>query len=367
MIKWATQKDKARIFELWQLCFDDSFAWTNWYFEERFSPKRTLCLWQDGQIVSDLQLNPYPLKIRSTTISTLCVSGVATHPLWQRKGYMRQLLIEAMHIAEQQGYSCMFNMPQNNNIYSKYDHLYFTNKLCAEIKGRGKAGAVENYSLDKDFLPLLKCYCKFIKNYSGIVNRTPSLFKLRLKDTFADGGSVIYNKSKGKICGYCMYIPHKDYLECTELIYDSKQTLDLLINSLLQFANGKKLQLALPADAAPLLAEYKGKRQVCPGNVLRVLNAPLFLKQLNVNLPYNIGINDKFLACNNGVFTSLGETTHAQADIEINIGEFGQWLSGYYSLKALYAKGEVKINNSNAAIALDAAFPKCLCYSLEAY
>ncbi|MEG2513696.1 MAG: GNAT family N-acetyltransferase, partial [Bacteroidaceae bacterium] len=88
--------DKEATKALWNLCFTESEAFTKLYFAERYSDcmNETIRSSKDN-IISALQLIPYPMNFGGEQITTYYVSGVCTHPKYQGKGVMKQLLIKS--------------------------------------------------------------------------------------------------------------------------------------------------------------------------------------------------------------------------------------------------------------------------------
>lgn len=368
MIRWAKEADKERIRQLWELCFSDSPPWTDWFFQTRFRSEQTVCWQEDGQIVSDMQLFPYPLRLRGQTVPALCVTGVATHPDYRGRGYMGKLFAYTMAWAAQKGYVCLFNMPQTVNLYEKYNHLYFTDRMTVQINSNKPVQDL-GIELDPsaDILPLLSCYREFMGKYSGPIDRTPDLQRLRIEDFFADGGKGLCIMKDGEVESYALYAEQPDKLEASEVIYHSQESLYAVIDALLAKSISGQIHLTLPGDAALWMSKYSCKIDLHPMNVLRILQPEKLLQLLGLPPALTLGLTDPFLPENNCVLALDGTVSQAIPEVSVDIGHFGQWISGYRTLGQLAAKGQASCGSQNIIGLADTILPAIPCYSLEAY
>ena len=62
-VRVAKIEHKADFYRLWKVCFGDSDAFCDWFFENRFAPDYSVVLETDGEIASCMQAFPYTLRI----------------------------------------------------------------------------------------------------------------------------------------------------------------------------------------------------------------------------------------------------------------------------------------------------------------
>ena len=65
---------------LWKLCFQDNEAFTDLYFRMRYKDEINMAIYENNQMVSALQMIPYPMTFCNEIISTSYISGACTHP-----------------------------------------------------------------------------------------------------------------------------------------------------------------------------------------------------------------------------------------------------------------------------------------------
>lgn len=88
-----TTKEKVKA--LWQLCFDDNEEFVEMYFRLRYKNEINIAIESGDEIVSALQMIPYPMTFCGDTVQTSYISGACTHPDFRGNGVMRELLSQA--------------------------------------------------------------------------------------------------------------------------------------------------------------------------------------------------------------------------------------------------------------------------------
>ena len=86
---------KEKVRKLWELCFHDSPAFTDLYFQMRYNNEVNIAIQSGDLVIAALQMLPYPMTYCGKTIATSYVSGACTHPDFRNKGVMRELLAES--------------------------------------------------------------------------------------------------------------------------------------------------------------------------------------------------------------------------------------------------------------------------------
>ena len=84
IIRVAKQDDRNAFRRLWDICFGDSNAFCDWFFENRFIAEYSVVLESGGEICSCMQAFPYTVLIRGKEVPGAMLCGVSTDP-YQRK------------------------------------------------------------------------------------------------------------------------------------------------------------------------------------------------------------------------------------------------------------------------------------------
>lgn len=89
-----SKKEMAR--SLWDMSFGDNIQFTNLYFERRYTDENTVAIYDGEQMISVLQLLPYPFLWKETELDSAYISGACTHAEFRNRGAMHQLLKDSL-------------------------------------------------------------------------------------------------------------------------------------------------------------------------------------------------------------------------------------------------------------------------------
>ena len=87
---------KEKVKALWKLCFEDSEAFIEMYFRLRYNNEVNIAIESGDEVISALQMLPYPMTFCGKQIQTSYISGACTHPDYRGKGVMKELLSQAL-------------------------------------------------------------------------------------------------------------------------------------------------------------------------------------------------------------------------------------------------------------------------------
>ncbi|MCR4925437.1 MAG: GNAT family N-acetyltransferase [Clostridiales bacterium] len=90
MIKYAVKEDFERLKELWHNCFNDSYAFLDVFFNERF--EKALIFEKDNKIISSLNLLKCKTVIDEKEYNSLYIYAACTDYLYRNQGFMGQLI-----------------------------------------------------------------------------------------------------------------------------------------------------------------------------------------------------------------------------------------------------------------------------------
>lgn len=98
---------KEKVKALWKLCFDDNEEFTEMYFRLRYNNEVNIALQSGDELISALQMLPYPMTFCTEEVATAYISGACTHPDYRANGVMSELLAQSF-----------VRMQQNNVLFS---------------------------------------------------------------------------------------------------------------------------------------------------------------------------------------------------------------------------------------------------------
>lgn len=282
---------------LWKLCFDDSDAFIDFYFERLYTDTRHVALQRDGCDVAAMQLLPFPMQYQGEILPTAYMSGVCTHPDYRNQGLMNELMQVALKKLYMQGVRAATLIPANKwlfDIYAK-SGFYTVFTYSTEI--------YQPKTLQKTALNIVP-YDKKHKSQT---------YDLLHKHNLARGNGLIITETYFDIIIESFQIDHSPILLCfdqqmlqgiifgtehgqiLELIYDTNEVKDALLNAFSIQTKNSELTILIPP--------FKGTD--IPLGMLRIVDAEQFLIQYAATYPdekITINLIDKILTENSGTY-----------------------------------------------------------------
>ena len=367
IVRMAKKEDKKAFFELWKICFGDSDAFCNWFFENRFLPQYSVCLEIEGKVVSCMQSFPVVLNIRGRAVDGVILAGVSTHPDYRKRGYMGKIFPYILQVLREKGVLVAIHTPALLNSYFSFGHY----PVCSANLFTGQTNQSylnENIKLYFDFpLPLEElcfCYMQFAKKYSGIITRTKENFSLKASDYFSDGGQCIVFFEKRRVEGYAFYYETKDELIAPEVVCCKDEKFPVLLESLLGIAKGKKLTAKLPPEIKGNV--LLGTNNIIEKGVAGGLDLPALLRIFIGDKGYVIEIENDVLSENIGIFDGNGNKTNQPPDLKIEGGALTQLLFGYKALNQLIKEQKASILTQKGK-ELNRILKTELCFVIDEY
>lgn len=340
MLRMADMADKAALKELWMLCFNEEQRFLDWFFDNRFLPEYCPVYEENGCIAAALHSLPVYIRLRDSILPCAIVAGVATHPNYRGRGLMNKLLAFFMDRLREEGIPLVTHRPVNLEIYRSAGHFPSSDSRYVELPAsaaRPLGDDCVDWDIPSHFADLYRCYARFAKRYSGMVQRSYADFVLKCGDYRASNAACVAAlDSKGNVEGYCLYFneggEHNTLLgeECVAL---SPEAYGRLYAALARRAAGRPMKLRLAPDAG--LAPEGAHVKVLPRSVLGVTDVSAMLASLGLPNEGAIEVIDPLLPANRGVFSLSGRPTSAPPQLRISAGRLAQWAVGYRSMADL--------------------------------
>lgn len=140
MIEISLYNDELTpIKRLWDDIFEDSEAFTEYYFENICNKNDIVVASENNQIIGMVHLNYYDAVYYGRDVKAVYIVGVAVKKQYRRKGIMRKMLEFGLEYAGKQGAAFAFLMPKRDEYYRGlgFEKIYTTKKiklrLCSEF------------------------------------------------------------------------------------------------------------------------------------------------------------------------------------------------------------------------------------------
>ena len=397
MIRMAKTKDKKAYIDLWKICFDDSPAFIDWFFENRFFPEYSACVEIDGVIVAAMQSMPLPLWIRGISIPAAIVVAVCTHPDFRGRHLMKDMFTFYMHQMREKKILAITYKPENIPTYFSLGHYPATRTLhytaapyppetgdsgrvppCdSGYKSCMRISAIAELS-ERDLRACFDLYSSIAPFFSGMVDRDEGLFLFKSNDYASDGAKAVLcfdDRLPGNqplLVGYCFFYDTPDEIYGEEFMTKDAAAASRMIRSLRSLPGGKPVDVKMPPDFAASLqamlddatpgvapeaasaaaadpvriAFSGGAASLSPQNVMGVTDIAEFLQRLDLSRfedrdllnSLAVGIKDLIVEENSITLNLLGEATASPPCLTIGIGYLVQALCGYSAIKDFETK-----------------------------
>ena len=116
---------KAAVKRMYDYSFAADMKWNRWFFDTIYRDEDVMVLEKDEKIVSSLFLQPYIFSFHEQPIGFAYISGATTESHERHKGYMTELLKEALLKANDRGDALVGLVPADTHLFFFYDKLGF--------------------------------------------------------------------------------------------------------------------------------------------------------------------------------------------------------------------------------------------------
>lgn len=319
--------------ELYKSSFDDSDAYVDWFFENKYREDHVVSLADNaGQILSALHLVERRIVLGGKSLRCPFVVAAATLPEFRGQGNFEKVMLSALYGMNEQGIVLTELFPVNHKYYLKYGFVtagkFRVHKVPERKVSEGTGACTVRVCGKDDAEWLYWLYHSYVRdaNADGYCDRTKADFAQRLDELAADGGfgCLVFREENGLPVGY--YFEESDG-NVPELVLSDYAIL------------GEIGALAGHSVTLPLWIE-RGRE--LPGNQARIVNVKKLLSLLrfdkSVCAAIRLRIRDSVL-CHNNVTLSLviaqGEVMVeecAEWDYEVSVEDLTRLVFGTYAL-----------------------------------
>lgn len=248
---------KQKLIELWQLCFDDTEAFIQLYFDRVYKEENALTIESNGALVSALQIIPYTMNFCGSELNVAYISGACTHPAYRGKGYMGELLEEAFRVMRRQGFDLTALIPANPSLFEYYRRYGYTEIFdytiveetvpATPLPDQGIIlSTIDQQSIDTAFA----YFDRKLKERPSCILHTKEDFITTLMEFHQDEGATVLATNKdGLPVGMAFLYPSIDHVYLKEFLYDSEKIRIILSQKILSHYQMNKIQYIAPPQA----------------------------------------------------------------------------------------------------------------------
>ncbi len=325
---------EEEIKKLWNLCFGDDEAFTELYFSKRYSDEVNLAIEENGNIISALQILPYPMTFGGEIISTGYISGACTHPDHREKGAMKRLLLKSFARMQDNKVPLTTLIPAEKWLFSYYSKMGYTpvfeysNKTFTVEELKPSAEYTISKYTSQPFLQeeVYSFFDENMKKRPCCIQHSYDDFLVIMDDLKLGNGELLIARSKEEIKGLLFCYAKENRLHVPELFFENDSARDTLL-----FTAAEQFQVEDISCIKPPNDEM--------GNILgmaRIIDAEKLLNIYAIHHPEletSFNISDEFIEKNNAFYSIKSgkiEITKTNKDFKsFSIQELTQALMGY--------------------------------------
>lgn len=293
---------KEQVKALWRLCFSDSDDFIDMYFDYRYTDDINMAIIQDDKVISSLQLIPYNMTFHGKLIPTSYISGACTHPGFQGKGIMRELLKRSFDRMSKTGVLISTLIPAEEwlvGYYAKTGYasvFYNSNELIlfTDMPDIPDLSILETDTFNSEMYDYLN---RHMMGRDFCIQHSEKDFRVVLADMKLSGGKIVYVVCNNTIEGLAIATPEPGYICLQEMFTDNPDIENAIINYLYR-SDGNQIRRISPVngDNAP------DRKLLGMARIINVKEVVSMYAQANPGLETNFEVIDEYLADNNGCY-----------------------------------------------------------------
>lgn len=320
---------------------------------EQVKKHSILGIFEDEQLAAKLHLIPLEVHTGEQKWKMGGIAGVATYPEHRRKGYVKDLMKQALEQMKEEGYLVSMLHPFKISFYRKYGWELLTNRVkCTLAKTdlvmqEHVPGSVKRAIKNHHYQELNEIYTQFATRFSGMLVRELSWW-----ENICDGESTaIYYNDNQQAIGYILYSVKDSKMKVEEFVALTSEARKGLWNFICQHDSMLDQVEIILEEKDPLLfslQEPNVKAEVAPYFMVRIVDVEKFLKQyafqrsdkavvLQLSDPY-ASWNEKTFSLKNGEVKVVSDKNLIDdiSIIKLDINALSAILFGYKRPMELY-------------------------------
>lgn len=317
---------KEQVKALWKLCFEDSEEFVEMYFKLRYKNEVNVAIQSGDEVISALQMLPYPMTFCGEMVQTSYISGACTHPDFRSKGVMRELLSQSFARMLRNGIQFSTLIPAEPWLFDYYKRMGYATVFQYSVKEMTLPEFIPSKEIAVNVVskPQDEVYSYLNKKLSErpcCIQHSAEDFQVIMADLPISGGNLFVAKQANEIRGITIIYKRENCIIINELLAEDKDTEYSLLFAIKQYTGCNHIIQLLPPD--------KELPQHSLG-MARIINAKEVLQIYASAFPEDdmqLEVSDKQLSVNNGYYyLSDGKCRYSAerlpgAHIQTNISE----------------------------------------------
>ena len=317
---------KEQVKALWKICFDDSEEFVEMYFRLRYKNEVNVVIQSGDEVISALQMIPYPMTFCGEMVQTSYISGACTHPDFRSKGVMRELLSQSFARMLRNGVHFSTLIPAEPWLFDYYKRMGYASVFQYSVKEITLPEFIPSKEITVDVVsePQDEVYSylnKKLSERSCCIQHTVEDFQVIMADLPISGGNLFVARQANEIRGVAIIYKGEKRIIINELLAEDKDTEYSLLFAIKQHTDCNRMTQLLPSDENLPQQALGMARIISTKDVLQIYASAFPEDEMQLE------VSDKLLSVNNGYYyLSDGKCRYSTerlpgAHIQMNISE----------------------------------------------
>nr|WP_314633693.1 GNAT family N-acetyltransferase [uncultured Porphyromonas sp.] len=288
---------------LWQLCFGDDDLFLDSYFADAYQRESTLLYQEEGRLVAHLQYPQLSLIETAETIQAGYILAACTHPDYRGRGYMRELLVEALRREQARGDVLSVIIPAEGWLWDYYQRTGGYAPLPNARQTEDERDVLDEVDPDYTAPTLLDYLCDIEQLITEPhLTHTRGIWEVILRDYEGHTDRLVwaYRDQADQVAG-AIFVVWVGEGYSVEAIFGTHEAREALL---------RKLGQALPPNSFTYNLRPSARGRSFSKGMIRILDMPAFLQyclRRDPELAFDFDYEDEVLPRQNGHYHCVGD------------------------------------------------------------
>ncbi len=290
--------------KLFREAFHVDGRWADWFLDKVYRDEEALFVrTPDNKAVSTMLVSPYPFAFHGSELESVYISCVATARNERGKGYMHQLMDEALLKAYDQGAALAMLIPASRHLYFVYDKFEFATVFyCNELRYTSlHVFRPEHVYVSAE--PDYEMFSRLEALRPVGVRHSAERYAQAVTDVQLGGGAVV--AVKGENAEGMAFVAIGSEARVLDILADNDDATEAVLAEVRRIAGNRPIIInGVPAEVAS--DETRRGAALRARGMARVVNVQLMLQALAKayhDIDQVIKVSDPVIAQNNDIFT----------------------------------------------------------------
>ncbi|MDP4161635.1 MAG: GNAT family N-acetyltransferase [Bacillota bacterium] len=279
--------------------------------KEKLKDHTILGIYEDQNLAAKLHIIPLEITMGEHKWKMGGVAGVATYPEYRRKGYVRELIVEALKKMREENQIVSLLHPFDIGFYRKFGWEIFSDnqKIVIDKKelriNNIQKGRIQRFTKETHQGEIERVYQEYASKYMGMLVRDAKWWK---ESIYHDAQLALYRNEHEEAKGYILYKVSERKLDVMEMVALNQEARAGLWNFICQhdsMVEQVTMLLSVHDHFQYLFHQPKLKMEVYPYFMARLVDVEKCLKQYpfaGMDDSVFLHVEDEYAPWNNGSY-----------------------------------------------------------------